>query len=80
MKGRIRKATALAVALTGMLVSGAALGHDPRPCHEAYLQSGLSEQQMTFDHFRDSYADTLCAPEGHGLQATHEARVVRETT
>ena len=72
MNAQIKKAAALTVVLTGMLASGAALGHDPGACHEAYLESGLTAQQMTFDHFRDSYSDTLCAPEGHGFQATRE--------
>jgi hypothetical protein len=70
--GQIKKAAALTVVLTGMLASGAALGQDPGACHEAYLQSGLTAQQMAFEEFRDSYSDTLCAPEGHGLQATRE--------
>ena len=59
--GQIKKAAALTVVLTGMLATGAALGQDPGPCHEAYLQSGLSEQQMTFDRFHRFYADSLCA-------------------
>ena len=74
MKGQIKKA-ALAVVLTGMLASGAALGHDPGACHEAYLQSGLSEQQMTFDRFHRLYADTLCATDGDRLAATRADRV-----
>src|SRR5215213_3609868 len=57
MNERLRKWTALAVVLIGMLASGAALGQDPGPCHETYLQSGLSKQQMTFDDFRGFYAD-----------------------
>jgi hypothetical protein len=75
MKGQAKKAAALAVVLTGMLVSGAALGQDPGPCHEAYLQSGLSEQQMGFDRFHRLYSDALCATDGHGLAATHADRV-----
>jgi hypothetical protein len=75
MKGQTKKAAALAVVLTGMLASGAALGQDPGPCHEAYLQSGLSEQQMGFDRFHRFYSDTLCATDGDGLAATHADRV-----
>ena len=70
--GQIKKAAALAVVLTGMLVSGAALGQGPGACQEAYLESGLTAQQMAFEEFRDSYSDTLCAPEGYGLQAMRE--------
>ena len=61
MKGQFKKAAALTVVLIGMLASGAVLGHEPGACQEAYLQSGLSEQQMTFDHFHHFYSDTLCA-------------------
>jgi hypothetical protein len=75
MKGQIKKAAALAVVLTGMLASGAALGRDPGPCHEAYLQSGLTGQQMTFAQFHRFYSDTLCATDGGGLAATHADRV-----
>ena len=77
MNGQIKKAAALAVVLIGILASGAALGQDPGPCHEAYLQSGPTEQQMTFDHFRHFYAEALCAPDD--LQATREGRVPGET-
>ena len=79
MNERLRKWTALAVVLIGMLASGAALGQDPGPCHETYLQSGLSKQQMTFDDFRGFYADTLCATDDGDLQATRESRVPGET-
>jgi hypothetical protein len=72
MNTRLRKGMALAVVLIGLLGSSAALGQDPGPCHEAYLQSGLTEQQMNFDHFRHFYSDTLCAPEGYDLQAARE--------
>ena len=75
MKGQTKKAAALAVVLRGMLASGAALGRDPGPCHEAYLQSGLTGQQMTFDHFHRFYSDTLCAPNGDGLAAMHGDRL-----
>ena len=76
MKGQTKKVAALAVVLTGMLATGAALGRDPGACHEAYLQSGLSEQQMSFEDFRHSYSDTLCARDD--LAATHGGRVPEE--
>jgi hypothetical protein len=37
---------------------------DPTPCYEAYLTSGLSQQRMTFEEFRDLYSDDLCAMSG----------------
>jgi hypothetical protein len=76
MNGQTKKAAALTVVLIGMLASGTTLGHDPGPCHEAYLQSGLSEQQMSFEDFRHSYSDTLCARDD--LAATHGGRVPEE--
>lgn len=75
MNERLRRWTAVAVVLIGMLASGAALGQDPDPCHEAYLQSGLTEQQLTFDDFHRFYGDTLCAPNGDGLAAIHADRL-----
>jgi hypothetical protein len=81
MKGQTKKAAALAAVLTGMLVSGAALGRDPGSCLEAYLQSGLTEQQSTFDDFRHSYSDTLCATEdGDGVVATTYSGVSGQTS
>ena len=38
-----------------------AFGEDYRPCYGAYLESGLTEQQMSFDEFRESYAATPTA-------------------
>ena len=73
MDERLRKWAALAAVLVAMLASGAAFGEDPGPCHGAYLESGLSEQQMSFKDFRHSYSDTLCARVD--LAATHGGRV-----
>ena len=53
-----RKVVAL-VALMTMLAVGVAFGEDYGPCYGAYRQSGLTEQQMTFDQFRRFYGDTL---------------------
>jgi hypothetical protein len=75
MNGQIKKAAALAAVLTGMLATSAALGQDPGPCYRAYLESGLTEQQMTFDHFHRFYSDTLCATDDDSLTATHGVRV-----
>ena len=63
---------ALVVVLTIANCASVALEVGYDPCYEAYLQSGLSTQQMSFEHFRHSYQDTLCAPEGHDLQAARE--------
>ena len=61
MNERLRKWAALAVFLAALLAADVALGKDPGPCYGAYLESGLTQQQMTFDDFRYLYADTLCA-------------------
>jgi hypothetical protein len=79
MDERLRKWAALATVLVAMLASGVAFGQDPGPCYEAYLESGLTEQQMTFDHFQRFYGDTLCAPSGNGLVASREGQFSEET-
>ena len=63
----IRKWTALAVVLVGVLGASAAFGEARGACYEAYLQSGLTAQQVSFDQFHKLYGDTLCAPVGDGL-------------
>ena len=78
MNGQRKRAAALVV-LLGILAPGIAFGADPGPCREAYLESGLTKQQMAFDHFRHFYADTLCATDDGGLVAKHEGRVPGET-
>lgn len=67
------------VVLIGMLGAGLALGQDSDPCYEAYLESGLTAQQMTFDEFRGFYADTLCANGGNGPVAATGNQVPGET-
>jgi hypothetical protein len=66
------KLAALVVVLCSVLAANAATGADYDPCYEAYLESGLTSQQMSFDHFRNSYSETLCAREGQDLQATRD--------
>jgi hypothetical protein len=78
MKRTIRKWTALAVVLVGVLGASAAFSEARGACYEAYLQSGLTAQQVSFDQFHKLYSDTLCTPVGDGLQASHEARVPGE--
>ena len=77
MNERLRRWAALAVFLVALLASGLAFGQDPGHCYEAYLQSGLTEQQITFDDFRHSYADTLCATDE--LASAHGGRVLGGT-
>lgn len=70
-----KKWAALVVVLITMLAANVAFGEDYGPCYGAYLESGLTAQQMSFDDFRRFYADTLCTRDGDGLQATREGRV-----
>ena len=79
MKRTIRKWTALAVVLVAVLGTSAAFGEECGACYEAYLESGLAAQLVSFDQFHKQYGATLCAPVGDGLQATHGARVPGET-
>jgi hypothetical protein len=74
----VKKRMALVAILAIAYVVGTAFGAGYDPCYGAYLESGLNQQQMTFQQFRQSYGDTLCAPDG--LKATHEPRIVGEMT
>jgi len=58
-----RKWIVLGAALATMLAGASAFGETPTPCYEAYLASGLTEQQMSFEEFAEFYGDTLCASE-----------------
>ncbi len=53
-------------ALGAVLATAASLvfGEPPTPCYEAYRTSGLTQQQMSFEEFRDSYSDDVCATGG----------------
>ena len=64
MKHMVKVRAALMVVLIGLSGAGLVFGQDSDPCREAYLESGLSAQQMTFDEFRGSYGQTLCATGG----------------
>jgi hypothetical protein len=79
MNERLRKWAALVVVLTGMLAANLAFGEDPGACYRAYLESGLTKQQMTFDEFRHFYSDTLCARGSENVQAAREGRDLGET-
>jgi hypothetical protein len=61
MKHMMKKRAASAVILIAMVGAGLALSTDTDPCREAYLESRLTAQQMTFEEFRGFYSDTLCA-------------------
>ena len=66
MKGsapEVRRWMALGAMVALMLVAALAFGEAPTPCQEAYLMSGLSEQQMSFEEFGGLYADTWCSYE-----------------
>ena len=75
----IKVRVASAVVLIGMLGAGLAFGADGDPCREAYLESGLTAQQMTFEEFLAFYPDTLCANGGDGPVATTGVQVPGET-
>jgi hypothetical protein len=79
MNERLRKWAALVLVLITMLAANLAFGEDPGACYEAYLESGLTEQQMTFDEFRHFYSDTLCARGGENFQVAREGRDLGET-
>ena len=55
-KGR----AALMVVLIGLSAAGLVSGQDGDPCYEAYLDSGLTAQQMTYHDFRGVYGETVC--------------------
>jgi hypothetical protein len=50
--------------LAAMLVAAAASGEGRDPGRTAYLASGLSQQQVSFEEFGQLYGDGLCAPPG----------------
>jgi hypothetical protein len=79
MNERLRKWAALAVVLMTMLAADVAFGNEYGPCYGAYLESGLTQQQMTFAQFRQFYGDTLCARGGDGSEAKREVLVPGET-
>jgi hypothetical protein len=58
----VRRWVVLGAALATMFAWAVALGDSPTPCREAYLISGLSMGQMSFEEFRRVHGD-LCFPE-----------------
>jgi hypothetical protein len=61
MRHMVKVRVALMVVLIGLSGAGLVFGQDSDPCHEAYLESGLSAQQMSFEEFRGVYGETVCA-------------------
>jgi hypothetical protein len=58
-----RKWVVLGAALAMMFARAMTFGETPTPCYEAYVTSGLTEQQMSFEEFGEFYGDTLCTSE-----------------
>ncbi len=54
---------ALGVTLATMMVAAVTFGEDPTLCQQAYLASGLTEQQMSLEEFGALYGDAFCALE-----------------
>lgn len=79
MKHMMKERAASAVIIIAMVGAGLALSTDTDPCREAYLESGLSAQQMSFEEFRGFYADTLCATGGDSEVGTTGDRVSDES-
>jgi hypothetical protein len=69
-----RKWVVLGALVLTVLVTGSTYGEEHTPCEQAYLESGLTQQQMSFEEFREFYADTLCAP-GDELARQDDYRV-----
>jgi hypothetical protein len=61
MKHMVKVRAALMVVLIGLSGAGLVFGQDSDPCREAYLESGISAQQMSFAEFRGIYGETTCA-------------------
>ena len=61
MRHMAKARAALMVVLIGLSAAGLVYGQDGDPCREAYLESGLSVQQMTYHEFQGAYGETVCA-------------------
>ena len=63
--GRVKtRRWVLAATVAAMLVAALASGEGRDPCRTAYLASGLSQSQVTYEEFVELYADGLRAPTG----------------
>jgi hypothetical protein len=63
MRRMAKVQAALMVVLVCLSAAGLVYGQDSDPCREAYLDSGLSVQQMTYHEFQLIYGETTCATE-----------------
>jgi hypothetical protein len=61
MRHMAKVRAAFIVVLVCLTAAGLVYGHDSDPCREAYLDSGLSVQQMTYHEFQGAYGETVCA-------------------
>ena len=61
MRHMVKVRAASIVILIGLSAAGFFFGQAGDPCYEAYLDSGLTAQQMTYDEFRGAYGETVCA-------------------
>ena len=59
-----RKWMALGATLAVMVMGAVTSGGDLTRCEQAYLASGLSEQQMSFEEFSELFSDDVCATSG----------------
>ena len=62
----MRKWMALGATLAMLLAAAAGYGTSTTPCYEAYLMSGVNEQQMSFGEFREAFSDSVCARSDDG--------------
>lgn len=67
MRHMAKVRAALMVVFICLSAAGLVYGQDSDPCREAYLESGLSVQQMSFEEFQGAYGETVCATEVAGL-------------
>jgi hypothetical protein len=58
-----RKWVALGATLAVMVIGAVTFGGEPTRCEQAYLASGLTEQQMSLEEFGALYGDAFCALE-----------------
>jgi hypothetical protein len=58
---RAKKWAALGAVLATATAASVVFGEAPTPCYEAYRTGGLTQQQMSYEEFRDSYSDDVCA-------------------
>lgn len=67
MRHMAKVRAALMVVFICLSAAGLVYGQDSDPCREAYLESGLSVQQMSFEEFQGAYGETVCVTEVAGL-------------